>query len=89
MMVDLGAQQHVSIVRLREAIALGQRVRAFGLDAWQDGAWMQIAGGTSVGACRLIRLENPTLTSRLRLRIVESDASIALAELSVFGTVAG
>jgi len=88
-MVDLGAQQHVSIVRLREAIALGQRVRAFGLDAWQDGAWMQIAGGTSVGACRLIRLENPTLTSRLRLRIVESDASIALAELSVFGTVAG
>ena len=88
-MVDLGAQQHVSIVRLREAIALGQRVRAFGLDAWQDGAWMQIAGGTSVGACRLIRLKNPTLTSRLRLRIVESDASIALAELSVFGTVAG
>ena len=82
--IDLEKAQNVSILRLREAIALGQRIRAFDLDAWQDNDWKQIATGTSIGACRLIRLPHPVLTSKLRLRIAESDASIALSELSLF-----
>jgi alpha-L-fucosidase len=84
-MVDFGKPQQVSIVRLREAIALGQRVRAFGVDAWTDGSWKQIADGTSIGSCRLLRLPKPIQTSKLRLRIVESDACVALSEFSVFG----
>jgi alpha-L-fucosidase len=87
--VDFSEPQQVTIVRLREAIALGQRIRAFALDAWQHGAWKQIATGTSIGVCRLLRLPSPSLTNRLRLRIVESDACIALSELSVFGVAHG
>lgn len=87
--VDWKRPQHVSIVRLRERIALGQRIRAFGIDAWTDEAWKEVDTGTSIGACRLIRLSSPCFTHRLRLRIVESDASIALSEIGIFAPSAG
>ncbi|GGA63864.1 alpha-L-fucosidase [Edaphobacter acidisoli] len=85
--LEFGALKQVSIIRLREAIQLGQRIGAFGIDAWQGGGWTQIATGTSIGACRIIRLPAPVATSKIRLRITDSPVCIALAELSVFSTV--
>jgi alpha-L-fucosidase len=82
--LDLGKPQTISVVRLREAISLGQRIRAFGVDLWQDGIWTEVATGTSIGACKLIRLQPQSVTTRLRLRITASDAAIALSELSLF-----
>ncbi len=58
------------MIRLREATELGQRIESFAVDAWQGGAWAQIAQATIVGTCRLIRLTSPVETSKkLRLRI--------------------
>jgi alpha-L-fucosidase len=74
----------LNVIRLREAIHLGQRIEALALEAWQNDVWTQIAQATSIGSCRLIRLESPIETSRLRLRIIKSPVSIALAELGVF-----
>lgn len=82
--VDFGAPKEIAIIRLREALQLGQRIAAFALDAWQNGSWTQIAGGTSIGSCRLIRLPHPVLARKLRLRITDSPACIALSELGVF-----
>lgn len=84
LMIDLIAPRQVSVVRLREAISLGQRIRSFTVEAWLNNAWKQIFSGTSIGACRLIRLPRPTLTDRLRIHIAESDACITLSELSIF-----
>ena len=82
--VDLGGPKEIAVVRLREAISLGQRVGVFGLDAWQDGDWKQIADGTSIGACRLLRLPADLHTERLRLRITDSPVCVALAEMAIF-----
>lgn len=84
LVIDFDKPQIVSIMRLRETISLGQRIRKFAIDSWQSAAWNQIAAGTSIGACRLIRLPSQNPTKRMRLRIIESDASIALSELSIF-----
>jgi alpha-L-fucosidase len=72
------------IIRLREPIQLGQRVRAVAIDSWDSGSWHQIATTTSIGNCRLIQLPSPVTTPRLRLRITESAASPALAEFGLF-----
>ena len=88
LVIDLRAAKQVGVIRLREAIQLGQRIGAFAVDAWQDGAWKEIATGTSIGACRLIRLPQPVAARRLRLRITDSPVSIALAELGVFALIA-
>lgn len=84
LMVEFNRSARFNVLRLREAIQLGQRIGAFELDAWQQGSWIQVAQATSVGSCRLIRLPTPVETQRLRLRITDSAACIALAEFGVF-----
>ena len=52
------------LIRLREDIRLGQRVEGVAVDAWQDGAWREIAAAQSVGACRLWRVDPVTTGPR-------------------------
>ncbi len=72
-----------NIVRLREAIRLGQRVDDWALDAWVDGAWKEFAKGTAIGACRLVRTA-PLTTAKVRLRITKSPVCPAIAEFGLF-----
>lgn len=55
---------------MRENIKLGQRIDSMKVDAWVDGGWKEIAEATSIGACRIIRLENDLNTDRIRLRFL-------------------
>jgi alpha-L-fucosidase len=73
-----------NVIRLREAIQLGQRVEAFEINAWRDGSWTPLAKGTSIGNCRLIRTEGRAETSKLRLRITRSPVPPALSEFGLF-----
>ncbi len=72
-----------NVVRIREAIRLGQRVDDWAVDAWTDGAWKEIAKGTAIGACRLARTETVT-TDKVRLRITKSPVCPAIAEFGLF-----
>jgi len=72
-----------NVVRIREAIRLGQRIDDWALDAWQDGAWVEFAKGTAIGSCRLVR-GKPISTAKVRLRINRSPVCPAVAELGVF-----
>ena len=84
LVVDFGRSIRCNVFRLREAIQLGQRIGACAVDAWQQGAWTEIAQATSIGWCRLIRLPAAIETPRLRLRLTNSPVCIALAEFGVF-----
>ncbi len=74
----------LNVVRLREEIALGQRVDACIIDIWKEGAWQEFGRATSVGPCRLLRTREMASTTRLRLRITESSACPAISEFGVF-----
>ena len=84
LVIDFGEKRRFNIVRLREAIQLGQRIGAFAIDVWRQESWAQVAQGTSVGSCRLVRLPATVETERLRLRITDSPVCIALAEFGAF-----
>ncbi len=73
-----------NLVRLRECIALGQRVDAFSIDAWRDGDWRNFASGTSIGMCRILRAPELTMTTRIRLRISRASACPILSEFSAY-----
>ena len=77
------------LIQLREEIRLGQRIEAFSVDAWIGGEWSEIARGTSVGSCRIIRTNSVMETSRVRLRIARSAACIALREFGLYLDRAG
>ena len=82
--LDLKKDQTFNVIRLREAIQLGQRVEAVSVDAWQNGDWKEIATATSVGACRLIRLPESVTTGKVRLRVTQSAACPVLYDFGLF-----
>jgi alpha-L-fucosidase len=82
--IELARPAAFDIVRVREAIALGQRVDAITVDAWQDGDWKPIGQATSVGACRIIKLDAPVTALKVRLRVTQSPVSPALSEFGLY-----
>ncbi|MCK6476080.1 MAG: alpha-L-fucosidase [Phycisphaerales bacterium] len=73
----------VDVVRVREAIELGQRVEAFAVDASVDGQWKEVARGTTIGPRRILRFD-PVKADAMRLRVTGSMACPAIAEFAAF-----
>lgn len=82
--VTLPSATVFNVIQLRENIKLGQRIRAFSIDVFEKGAWKEIAKATSIGPNRLIRLAQKIKATKLRLRITEADACIALSHLGLY-----
>ncbi|WP_416865500.1 MAG: alpha-L-fucosidase [Imperialibacter sp.] len=74
----------VSYVTLKEFIKLGQRVKAFTVEAKVDGAWKQVAQGTTIGYKRILKLDGPVAAEAIRVNITESKACPVLAEVEVY-----
>jgi alpha-L-fucosidase len=70
-------------IRLREYLPLGQRIDDWALDVWNNEKWEQIAEGSAIGACRLVR-GTPHTTAKVRLRITKAAACPALTEFGLF-----
>lgn len=67
---------------IQEAISkLGQRVEQHALDAWVDGAWKEVATGTTIGYKKILRFADVT-TDKLRLRVLASRLTPGIAEVS-------
>ena len=71
-----------SVVCLEEAVAHGQSVERYRVDAWAGGAWREISRGTTIGHRKLDRVE-PVATGRIRLTIERSLDVPRLARLSL------
>lgn len=72
-----------NVVRLAEPIALGQRVAAYRVEAWQGGAWKTISEGTTIGYKKLDRLSEEVTTRRVRVTIEQALAAPLLAEIGL------
>lgn len=83
LVLDLKHETTFSVVRLREYLPLGQRVEGFALDVWRENKWVEFATGTSIGNCRLVRVQ-PVTTSKVRLRITQAPVCPAISELALF-----
>ncbi|MCC8071778.1 MAG: alpha-L-fucosidase [Bacteroidales bacterium] len=80
--IVLPAEQTINRFMLQEPIAdRGERIESVALDAWQDGAWQEIARGTNVGYKRILRFPN-VITQRLRVRVLESRLEPYVANVS-------
>ena len=83
LVLEFPAPVTFNVVDLREHLPLGQRIEAFAVDAWRDGAWTEIAAGTSIGNRRLVRGARVT-TAKVRLRITQAAVAPALAEFGLY-----
>jgi alpha-L-fucosidase len=72
-------------IRIEEPLALGQRVRAFAVEArtGADEPWRELARGTTVGARRILVFP-PIEVAALRVRIDDARAAPGLATVRVY-----
>ncbi len=72
------------VIRIEEAIQLGQRVEAFHVEArGADGSWKTIAQGTTIGSRRIIRLGGEPV-SGIRVVIDQSRACPCISRVSIY-----
>lgn len=82
--LTLPENRRFSVIRLREPIQLGQRIRKFAVDVRENGAWHEwIGNGSSVGPQVLLR-GKPVSADAVRVRILEAAACPCLAEVSLW-----
>lgn len=67
--ITLPSEQVFDIIRLRENIKLGQRLDSVSISIFQGGEWAPLASATSIGANRLIRLDEPVKATKLKIKL--------------------
>jgi len=67
----------------QEYIRLGQRVKAFTVEALVDNEWKQLAKETTIGYKRILRFPTVTAT-QLRFTITDSKACPLISRVGVF-----
>lgn len=82
--IDLSGEHKVKYVLLQEYIQLGQRVKAFDIEIMKDGAWQQIATGTTIGYKRILKLKQPVMTGKIKVNISDSRACPLISNIEVF-----
>jgi alpha-L-fucosidase len=81
--IDLKDPKQVSYVVLQEYIKLGQRVKSFAVEAWENNQWQQIAQGTTIGYKRILKID-PIETQKIKVTIRDSKACLVLSNVEIF-----
>jgi alpha-L-fucosidase len=67
--IELQQPQTVRYVLMQEYIRLGQRITDFTVEIWKDNAWTEAGKGTTIGYKRILPIEPPAVTDKLRIRV--------------------
>lgn len=81
--ITLAKQQPVKYVSLQEFIRLGQRVKSFTVEAWQDGGWKEVAKGTTIGYKRIMPFQNVN-TNKVRVNITDAKACPVISNVELY-----
>ena len=82
--LNLPASKTFDIISLQEYIELGQRIEAYTIEVFENGAWKKVYDGTSIGAKRLIKLDTPVTTNKVKINITKSPVCITLSEIGLY-----
>ena len=81
--VQLDKPATIKYVLLQEYIRLGQRVKSFTVETWENDSWKQVAAGTTIGYKRILKI-SPVTTSKIRVNIKDAKACPVLSNLELY-----
>lgn len=84
---DFGKPVAINRILLQEYIKLGQRVKAFTVEARIDGNWKTVANETTIGYKRILRIDRIT-ASALKINITDSKACIVISNIEAYNAPA-
>lgn len=74
---------NVQYVVIQEYIKLGQRVKSFNIEVFQNGKWKKIDNLTTIGSKRIVRLE-PVDTEKLKINITDSKSCPVISNVEIY-----
>ncbi|NVJ86599.1 MAG: alpha-L-fucosidase [Algoriphagus sp.] len=81
--LDFGKEISFNRLLLQEFTPLGQRVKAFSLEAEKDGSWEKITSGTTIGYKRILRFPDVS-SQKIRIRFEDGKDIPLISEVGVF-----
>jgi alpha-L-fucosidase len=81
--IDLGSARTFNVVRLQEPIQLGQRIRAYRVEAEVGGTWQVLSEGTTIGYRKLDRFDTVT-AGRIRVTVLDTRAAPIVSGFGVY-----
>jgi len=82
--MDLKTAKTFDIISLQEYIPLGQRIEAYTIEVFENNAWKKVYEGSSIGAKRLVKLDSPVTTDKVKIHITKSPVCITLSEIGLY-----
>jgi alpha-L-fucosidase len=81
--IDMGKPTTFNRFLVQEYIRLGQRVKAFTIEALVDGSWKDVASGTTIGYKRILVFPSVTAT-KVRFNITDSKACPVISNIGIY-----
>lgn len=81
--INLKKVQPAKYIVLQEYIRLGQRVKSFTVDAFQNNEWKHVASATTIGYKRILKLDD-VKTDKIRINILDSKACPVLSNIEIY-----
>ncbi len=81
--LEMDSPTKINCVMIQEDIQLGQRIREYELQVWDENAWKTIKKGISIGHKKIDHIKSVKIT-KLRLRITRSLQPPNIKSLAVF-----
>ncbi len=81
--IELGKAVPVKYVLLQEYIQLGQRVKSFSIEIWENEKWSLVHEGTTIGYKTIVLLDKKA-TNKIRVNILGSKACLVLSNVEVY-----
>lgn len=81
--IDLGEPTTFNRFLAQEYIRLGQRVKAFTVEALVDGNWKEVAKATTIGYKRILRFPSVKAT-KVRFNITDSKACPVISNIGIY-----
>jgi alpha-L-fucosidase len=85
--IDLGKNESIGIVEVREKIERGQTIARYRVEAAPLGEWLPVTKGTTIGYKRLTRLASPITARRVRVVIEDAVAKPEPIELRLYSAM--
>ena len=81
--IDFGKPTTFNRFLVQEYIRLGQRVKAFTVEAFVDGNWKEIAKATTIGYKRILRFPSVKVT-QVRFNITDSKSCPVISNIGIY-----
>jgi alpha-L-fucosidase len=83
LVIELGKIQTIKYILLQEYIKLGQRIKEFNIEIFDNNSWKQITKATTIGYKRILRID-PVTTDKIRINITASKACPLISNIETY-----